>query len=120
MDADGVTKVWYGQATDEQIASGRYIDASCELGLEKLLTDETPVGIEDFSGVGSDGTLSFKVRIDGKENASAYLAKLVEECSNLKTGPWKNTDEDRVTVENGAVRVAPKGNPCFLRISIPE
>lgn len=118
--ADGVTKIWYGQATDEQVASGRYLDASCELGLEKILTDETPVEIENFSGVGSDGALAFRVRIDGKEVTSGYLAKLVEECADLWAGAWKNPEEGRVTVEGGTVRVAPNGPAGFLRISIPE
>ena len=118
--ADGVTKIWYGQATDEQVASGRYLDASCELGLEKILTDETPVEIENFSGVGSDGALAFRVRIDGKEVTSGYLAKLVEECADLWAGAWKNPEEGRVTVEDGTVRVAPNGPAGFLRISIPE
>ena len=118
--ADGVTKIWYGQATDEQVASGRYLDASCELGLEKILTDETPVEIENFSGIGSDGALAFRVRIDGKEVTSGYLAKLVEECADLWAGAWKNPEEGRVTVEDGTVRVAPNGPAGFLRISIPE
>ena len=118
--ADGVTKVWYGQATDEQIASGRYLDVSCELGLEKLLTDETPIEIEDFGGIGSDGSLTFKVRIDGKENASAYLANLVEECSELKNAQWENPKADRVTVRDGTVHVRPQGDSCFLRVAIPE
>ena len=109
-----------GEATDEQIASGWYLDASCELGLEKILTDETPVEIEDFSGIGSDGALAFRVRIDGKEVTSGYLAKLVEECADLRDGAWKNPEEGRVTVEGGTVRVAPKGDTGFLRISIPE
>ena len=118
--ADGVERRWYGVATEEEAAASRYVKASCELGLTRLITDGSRVDLRDFALDPADSKMSFRVEVDSAAVASGAIRGMVEVRDGLTDGAWHEPGEGAVDFREGTVRVTPEeGDAGFIRVRIP-
>lgn len=115
---NGVTTYWYGTATAEEVAASRYVKASCELGLTKLMTDATRIDLRDFAWLGQ-GVAAFGVWIDDRRVGSERIVEHVESRSSLEAGSWQNLLSGRLGFRDGRVVVQTEETNGFFRIRIP-
>ena len=117
----GVTRNWYAQASDADIAAGaeKYVKTTVDLGLAKAITDASVVRIGDY--LVANGEMSFVVEIDDVQVAKETVKKLVEVKANMGD-EWTRPSKDDIRFEDGKVVVTPSagGASGFARVKVPE
>ena len=115
-----VKTCWYGAVSAAEAATNRYVKSSCELGLVRLMTDATSIGLRDF--VRADADVAFSVWIDGVPVGNPAIAGFVQTRPSLSTGTWQNAIPTTVDFRNGrvTVRADPAQTNAFYRIAIPS
>lgn len=102
----------------EDVAKSPYAQASCDLDLDHLLTDDSTISFTSFTAL-SDGC-AFTLLVDGKPlPATAKIASMVRVLRNYAEG-WKTPDPSAVTVgADGRVEVKTGDSTSLFKIVIP-
>ncbi len=116
---NGVMTCWYGAVSSAEVATSRYVKSSCELGLARLMTDATHIGLRDF--IREDADVAFSVWIDGAPVDNPAIARFVQTRTALSTGAWQNAVSAATDFRYGRVIVVadPTQTNAFYRIAIP-
>lgn len=117
------------QISSTSIAQSDYVAASVHFNTSAPITGEAKVEFTEIGEVSSDAfTFAFEVTLDGKETpeelnlVKEFVAGCIETTGDLGEGFAGTVDPNRVTIEDGKVKITPDPEKTaeFFKIVIPK
>lgn len=117
------------QISSTSIAQSDYVAASVHFNTSAPITGEAKVEFTEIGEVSSDAfTFAFEVTLDGKETpeelnlVKEFVAGCIETTGDLGEGFAGTVDPNRVTIEDGKVKITPDPTKTaeFFKIVIPK